>query len=129
LTLVEPELAFEWTGNEPHPCAGSGFRLTSTRRPRYAVLAQSRQLGRARVEWRSGSCTARRRPEPATFGVTGRTKFNGINDRCNLLCDQNCLKGAEKLQLPNPANASFGPPFSKTDASGQKSDRSAARLR
>jgi len=24
--------------------------------------------------------------ERATFGVTGRTKFNGINDSCNLFC-------------------------------------------
>jgi len=24
--------------------------------------------------------------EPATFGVTGRTKFNGINDSCKFFC-------------------------------------------
>jgi hypothetical protein len=24
--------------------------------------------------------------EPATFGVTGRTRFNGINDSCKFFC-------------------------------------------
>jgi hypothetical protein len=27
-----------------------------------------------------------RQRRPATFGVTGRTKFNEINDSCNFFC-------------------------------------------
>jgi hypothetical protein len=46
--------------------------------------------GRARAERRSGSkklALRDRRLESATFGVTGRTKFNGINDSCKLFSD------------------------------------------
>jgi hypothetical protein len=39
--------------------------------------------------------------ERATFGVTGRTKCNGINDSCKFFCGRNRLKRGEKLQLPN----------------------------
>jgi hypothetical protein len=33
--------------------------------------------------------------ERATFGVTGRTKFNGINDSCKFFCGRNRSKGAK----------------------------------
>jgi hypothetical protein len=39
------------------------------------------------IAWRFNSLMAGATGlEPATFGVTGRTKFNEINEGCNLFC-------------------------------------------
>jgi hypothetical protein len=46
--------------------------------------------------------------EPATFGVTGRTKSNGINDGCKFFWVK-LPQGGEKLQLPADALDSSGP--------------------
>jgi hypothetical protein len=53
---------------------------------REAAMAASRRVGGGLAK-----CTGIQVPgatglERATFGVTGRTKFNGIKDSCNLFC-------------------------------------------
>ena len=40
-------------------------------------------------------------------GVTGRIKFNGINDRCNLFCDRKRLKAAKSCNCTRDAVPSF----------------------
>jgi hypothetical protein len=41
---------------------------------------------RARTKFVSEIMAGETGLEPATFGVTGRTKFNGINDSCKFFC-------------------------------------------
>jgi len=64
------------------------------RKPAHERMRDSSKASRLRADWNfprrwdspEESMAGATGLEPATFDVTGRTKFNGINDSCKFFC-------------------------------------------